>query len=128
MIEAIVNKQREFFESGKTLSVKTRLSYLKNLKSAIKQNEKKLADALYADLGKSPSEAYMSEIGMVLEDLTCHIKHLKGWTKRERRKSPLAQFPSKSYRLPSPYGNVLILSPWNYPLLLSFQPLIGAVG
>ncbi|MDE6598236.1 MAG: aldehyde dehydrogenase, partial [Clostridia bacterium] len=128
MIEEILNKQKEFFESGKTLNVKTRLLYLKKLKAAIKQNEKKLADALYADLGKSASEAYMTEIGMTLEDLSCHIKHLKKWAKRERRSSPLAQFPSKSYRLPSPYGNVLILSPWNYPLLLSFQPLIGAVG
>lgn len=128
MIEEIIKKQREFFEGGNTLDVKIRISYLKKLKIAIKQNEDMLAEALTADLGKSRSEAYMSEIGMVLEDLSHHIKHLKGWAKCRKRKTPLAQFPSKGYILPSPYGCTLILSPWNYPFLLSFQPLIGAVG
>ena len=128
MIESIIETQRKYFDDGKTLDVRTRLSYLKALKKAIVANESKIAAALKTDLGKSPSESYMTEIGMVLEDLSCHIKHLKKWAKPKRRRSPLAQFPSKSYILPSPYGNTLIISPWNYPFLLSMQPLVGAIG
>ncbi len=128
MTEEIIKNQREFFNAGNTLNIKTRINYLKKLKSAIRSNEDKLASALKDDLGKSASEAYLSEIGMVLEDLSHHIKHLKSWAKCKRRKTPLAQFPSKGYILPSPYGNTLIISPWNYPFLLSFQPLIGAVS
>ena len=128
MIESIIETQRKYFDDGKTLDVRPRLSYLKALKKAIVANESKIAAALKTDLGKSPSESYMTEIGMVLEDLSCHIKHLKKWAKPKRRRSPLAQFPSKSYILPSPYGNTLIISPWNYPFLLSMQPLVGAIG
>ena len=128
MIEELIKTQREYFTAGKTLNVKTRIVYLKKLKKAILANETELYDALKQDLGKSSSEAYMSEIGMVLEDLSHHIKHLKSWAKPKKRKTPMAQFPSKGYVLPSPYGNTLIISPWNYPFLLSFQPLIGAVG
>lgn len=128
MIEDIINAQKQFFKEGKTLNIKTRLTYLKKLKVSIEANESMLCDALHKDLGKSATEAYMTEIGMVLEDLSNHIKHLKKWAKLKRAKTPLAQFPSKGYLLPSPYGNTLILSPWNYPFLLSFQPLIGAVS
>lgn len=127
-IEKTVKSQREYFDNGNTLDVKTRIAYLKKLKTAIKDNEILLAEALKADLGKSASEAYMCETGMVLEDLSHHIKRLKSWAKCKKRKTPLAQFPSKGYILPSPYGCTLILSPWNYPLLLSLQPLVGAVG
>lgn len=128
MIESIIEEQRKYFADGKTLDVRSRLRYLKALKQSIVANTDKIAVALKADLGKSPSESYMTEIGMVLEDLSCHIKHLKKWAKPKRRRSPLAQFPSKSYILPSPYGNTLIISPWNYPFLLSIQPLVGAIG
>ena len=128
MIDEIIKNLRNFFDSGNTLDVKTRLSYLKKLKAAIIENEVKICTALKKDLGKSASEAYMCEIGMVLEDLSYQIKHLKGWVKPERKRSPMAQFPSSSYILPSPYGCTLIISPWNYPFLLSLQPLIGAVG
>lgn len=128
MIEDIINAQKQFFKEGKTLNLNTRLTYLKKLKASIEANESMLCEALQKDLGKSATEAYMTEIGMVLEDLSNHIKHIKKWAKLKRAKTPLAQFPSKGYLLPSPYGNTLILSPWNYPFLLSFQPLIGAVS
>lgn len=128
MIANIINAQREYFAAHKTLDVKTRLAYLKSLKREIRERTADIAAALKSDLGKSPSESYMSEIGMVLEDLGFHVKHLKSWTKPKRRKSPLAQFPSKSYIMPSPYGNTLIISPWNYPFLLSMQPLVGAIA
>ncbi len=128
MIANIINAQREYFAAHKTLDVKTRLAYLKSLKREIRERTADIAAALKSDLGKSPSESYLSEIGMVLEDLGFHVKHLKSWTKPKRRKSPLAQFPSKSYIMPSPYGNTLIISPWNYPFLLSMQPLVGAIA
>lgn len=128
MIENIIEAQRKHFQTHKTLDVKTRLAYLKKLKATIIANEDDIAAALKADLGKSKNESYMAEIGMVLEDLGNHIKHLKKWAKPKRRRSPLAQFPSKSYILPSPRGNVLIISPWNYPFLLSMQPLVGAIA
>lgn len=128
MIENLVAAQRAYFKTGKTLDIDTRIYYLKELKKVIKEYESKIAGALYEDLGKSAHEAYMSEIGMVLEDLTHHVRHVKSWSKQERKSSPLAQFPSKSRILPSPYGNTLIISPWNYPFLLSMQPLVGAVG
>ncbi len=128
IIGSIINEQKEYFASGKTLDVKLRLKYLKAFKTAIKQRESDICTALNADLNKSASESYMVEIGMVLEDLSFCIKHLKKWVKPKRRSSPLAQFPSKSYMLPSPYGNTLIIAPWNYPFLLSIQPLVGAIA
>lgn len=127
MIEDILSKQKQFFESGRTLDVNFRLRYLKKLKAAIKLNESELSAALYTDLGKNRSEAYMTEIGMVLEDLSFIIKRLKKWVKPKKVSAPLAQFPSKCFTLPTPYGNTLIFSPWNYPFLLTVQPLIGAI-
>lgn len=128
MIETLVNAQREYFKSGKTLDVKTRLGYLKKLKAAITAHETEIFDALRSDLDKSASESYMVEVGMVLEELSFCIKRLKKWVKPVRKRSPLAQFPSKSFVMPSPYGVVLIISPWNYPFLLSMQPLVGAIA
>lgn len=128
MLEEIINAQREYFKSGATLDVKTRLTFLKKLKARIIAREADICSALKSDLGKSAAESYMCEIGMVLEDLGCHIKHLKSWAKPRRRSSPLAQFPSKSFILPEPYGNTLVISPWNYPFLLSVQPLVGAIA
>ncbi len=128
MLEKTIEAQRAYFKTDITLNVNFRLGYLKKLKAAIKTREKTIVAALKSDLGKSAEESYMSEIGMVLEDLSYHIKKLKKWVKPIKRSSPLAQFPSKSYMLPSPYGNVLIISPWNYPFLLSMQPLVGAIA
>ena len=127
-IAEIVEKQNKFFKSGKTLSVKFRLFYLKKLYSAIKNNLDEIHEGLKKDLGKSPSESYMCETGLVLSELTHMIKHVKKYSKPVRVKTPLAQFASKSYRLPSPYGTVLVMNPWNYPFLLSIDPLIAAVA
>lgn len=127
-IGVIVEGQRKFYESGKTLDVKTRLNYLKRLYTAIKQNLDVIHSGLYADLGKSASESYMCETGLVLSELSHFIKNVKKYAKAKRVKTPLAQFASKSYRLPSPYGTVLIMNPWNYPFLLSIDPLIAAVA
>ncbi|MCH5156221.1 MAG: aldehyde dehydrogenase [Clostridiales bacterium] len=127
-VEQIVNAQRAYFNAGNTLPVAVRLNYLKALKSAVIAHEQDIFDALKSDLNKSESESYMVEVGMVLEELSYTIKHIKKWAKPKRAKSPLAQFPSKSYVLPSPYGVTLIISPWNYPFLLTMQPLVGSIA
>ena len=124
----IIERQRTYFKSGKTLDVKHRLKLLKALHTAIKNNLDIIHDGLKKDLGKSESESYMCETGLALSELAYMIKNLKRFASHERVKTPLAQFKSKSYRLPSPYGTVLVMSPWNYPFLLSIDPLVGAVA
>ncbi len=128
MIEEIVKKEREYFKTGATLSYKFRLNALKKLKEAIIRNEKEIMNALFLDLGKSATESYMCEIGMVLSELKYAIRHLKKWIKRDRVTTPLAQFPSKSFIVKEPLGVVLVMSPWNYPFMLAIDPLIGAIG
>lgn len=127
-IEQIVASQRDYFASGVTLDVNHRKKYLTALYAAIKSNLPALHEGLKRDLGKSESESYMCETGLVLSELSYMIRHVKTFAKPRRVKTPLAQFKSKSTRLPSPYGNVLIMNPWNYPVLLSLDPLIDAVA
>ncbi len=127
-IQTVIAKQRAYFKSGKTLEVKHRLRHLKALYSAINDNLDIIHEGLKKDLGKSESESYMCETGLVLSELSYMIKHVKKFSRPKRVLTPLAQFKSKSYRLPSPYGNVLVMNPWNYPVLLSLDPLIDAVA
>ena len=128
MIEDIVKEQRKFFKTGATLSYKFRLDALKKLKEAIIKNEKEIMEALSLDLGKSATESYMCEIGMVLSELRYAIRHLKKWMKKDKVATPLAQFPSKSFVVKEPLGVVLVMSPWNYPFMLAIDPLIGAIS
>lgn len=127
-IPEVVKQQKEFFASGKTLDVKFRIKYLKALYDGIKNNLDIIHDGLKKDLGKSQSESYMCETGLVLSELSYMIKHAKKYSKPKRVKTPLAQYVSKSYRQPSPYGTVLVMNPWNYPFLLSMDPLIDALA
>jgi aldehyde dehydrogenase (NAD+) len=126
-IKELVEAQRNYFNSGKTLDVKFRKGKLKELYKAIKNNLDNIHAALKADLGKSESESYMCETGLVLSELSYMIKHAKKFAKAKRVTTPLAQYVSKSYRLPSPYGVTLVISPWNYPFLLTIDPLIDAI-
>lgn len=127
-ISALVSEQRAFFESGKTLCVCYRKEALQKLYAAILSRESALIDALQKDLGKSDFESYMCEIGMVLDEISYMLKHLEGFAKEKRVRTPLAQFASRSYVKPSPYGVVLIMSPWNYPFLLTLDPLVDALA
>ena len=120
--------QGEFFQSGKTNSVAFRKKMLKRMKVAISAYRKDIEDALIEDLGKSPFESYMSEVGMVLEEIDWMMKNLGKLSKDKRVKTPLSQFPAKSFVSPKPYGKVLIISPWNYPLLLCLGPLVDAIA
>ncbi len=127
-LEQIVIRQRNFYQTDKTIDYKFRLESLKKLKKAIIANQTKIEDALYKDLNKTASEAYMTEIGLVLSDLTYQIKNLKNNMSKTKVSTPLAQFKGSSYIIPHPYGNTLIISPWNYPILLSLEPLTGALA
>ena len=127
-ISKIIESHNDFFKSNKTLDVKFRLKYLKSLHTAIKNNLSELHEGLKLDLGKSENESYMCETGLVLSELSHLIKNLRKYTRPQTVKTPIAQFPSKSYRIPCPYGVVLIMNPWNYPFLLSINPLIEAIA
>ena len=101
---------------------------LKKLYAAVKKYEAEIADALMEDLGKSAFESYMCETGLALSEISYMIRHTKRFSKEVRVKTPLAQFASRSYKKPSPYGNVLIMSPWNYPFMLTISPLSNAIS
>ncbi len=124
----IVNKQRDFFNTGKTLSVDFRIDALKKLKDEIVKQEFSIEEALKDDLGKSSYESYIGELGAVLLEIDFHIKRLKKWTKSKRVKTPLFLKPSRSRIMYEPYGVSLIISPWNYPFQLAIMPLIGAIS
>lgn len=126
--QKILEKQRKYFQSGVTLPVHTRIESLKILKKAITQYEEKIVEALKKDLGKSKSESYMCEIGLVKNEISYMLKHVRKLSKEKRVRTPLAQYVSRSYEKPCPYGNVLIMSPWNYPFLLTLDPLVDAIA
>ncbi|MCD8199716.1 MAG: aldehyde dehydrogenase [Coriobacteriaceae bacterium] len=127
-IEEQVQAHRDFFETGVTLNTGYRLGVLKHLHRVITDNEYRIAAALEADLGKSDHESYMCEIGLTLSELSYQIKHLKSWAKPHRVATGLANFHAKSFTVAEPYGVTLIMSPWNYPFMLTMEPLIGAVA
>lgn len=127
-IDELIASQRRFFTSGATLDVKFRINMLKKLYCAVKKYEKEIGEALYTDLGKSDFEGFMCETGMALAEIGYLIKHTKKFAKEHRVRTPLAQFPSRSFVKPCPYGNTLIMSPWNYPFLLTVDPLADAIA
>ena len=127
-IVKIAAAQKAFFRSGKTLDIDYRLSALKRLKAAIKRWEKPLIEALWADLHKSYEEAYLTELSIVLGEIDNHIRHLKSWASPKRYSTPLKMFPSRSKVISEPLGNSLIISPWNYPVQLLLNPLVGAIS
>ena len=127
-IGELLEKQRAFYKSGATVPVAFRREQLKKLYAAVKKYQKEIEDALKADLGKSPYEGFMCESGLVLTEISYMLRHVRKFAKRKRVHTPLAQFLSHSFRQPVPYGNVLIMSPWNYPFLLTLNPLTDAIA
>ena len=127
-IHELVELQRRAFYAANPRPVETRLDQLERLYKTIVRWEDRVCAALQADLGKSHEEAYMTEIGMVLSEISCCMRHLPRWARQKRAPLPLAQFPGKSYILREPYGVVLIMAPWNYPFQLTLNPLVGAIA
>lgn len=127
-IKSIVEKQRSFYRSGTTIPVSFRIKQLKKLYDTVKKYQEEINNALYADLGKSHYESFMCESGLVLTEIRYMIKNTRRFAKRKTVLTPLAQFHSHSYKQPIPYGNILIMSPWNYPFLLTLDPLADAIA
>ena len=127
-IDTLFEQQKQFFQTGATLPLPFRIRALEALRESILRHQAQIAQALQADLGKSESESYMCETGMVLSELRYLIRHTHSFAKVRRVPTPLAQFCATSYTRPTPYGNTLIMSPWNYPLLLTLDPLADAIA
>lgn len=128
MIDVILRNQRAFFQTGATLDVEFRIAMLRKLYATIKKYEHEIHLALKEDLGKSNFEGFMCETGMALSEISYMIRHTRQFAREKTVLTPLAQFASRSYVKPSPYGNVLIMSPWNYPFLLTIDPLADAIA
>ncbi len=124
----LVAKQRAYFRTGATRSLEFRIAMLKKLQAAVRDNAQLIEEAMRKDMNKCPSETYMTETGILLDEIRFHIRHLAGWMKERTVRTPLAQFPARSFISPEPFGVALIMSPWNYPLQLSINPLIGAIS
>lgn len=127
-IVELVQKQRRHFDAGSTRSIAARQHLLKRLHQEIRAREAEIHQALYADLHKSPEEAYLTETGIVLQELRHMIKKLPTYAKNQRVATSLAQWPARSFLSPEPYGVCLVMSPWNYPFQLTMVPLIGAIA
>ncbi len=127
-ISNLTARQRRFFDTGVTQDVRYRIAALKRLQKCLHDHERELSAALRHDLGKSNAEGYLCEIGMLYSELRWLIANVRRLSRDRRVGTPLHQFPARSYRRPSPYGVTLIMSPWNYPLLLTLGPLADAIA
>ncbi len=127
-INSIIEAQRVYFKTEITLDIDFRIRMLRRLESAMYKWERELCSALWTDLHKSYEEAYLTEISIVNSEISSHIKNVKKWAARKRKPSPIKLFPSRSYIVKEPLGNSLIIAPWNYPVHLLLNPLVGAIS
>jgi aldehyde dehydrogenase (NAD+) len=127
-IGSIIETQRKFFATGKTLRSEYRLDILKKLRSLILLHEQDIIDALWKDFHKPEFEVIATETRFVIKELNFTIRNLRKWARARRVRTPLVHFLSHSYVTPQPYGQALVLSPWNFPFQLAFMPLVGAIA
>jgi aldehyde dehydrogenase (NAD+) len=126
-ISLIIDAQKKFFATGKTLDINYRLQILKKLRSVIIDHEQDIVDAIWKDFHKPEFEVIATESRFVIKELNYAIRNLRKWTRSSRVRTPIVHFLSHSYVTPQPYGQILVLSPWNFPFQLAFMPLIGAL-
>lgn len=127
-IESLVAQQRTYFRSHQTLDIAFRLKMLRRLRDAILMYEEELTEALRIDLNKSYEEAFMTEISIVLGEIDNFQKNLARWAAPSKKSTPLKLFPSRSEVITEPLGVALIIAPWNYPVQLMLNPLVGAIA
>ncbi len=127
-VKPLVQAQRAYYESGVTIPLNARIAALKTLQKAVQNYSEQLLDALHTDLGKSRSEAYMCEVGLTLSEISHVLKNVRRWARTEWKMTPLTNFAAHSVIVKEPYGVVLVMSPWNYPVLLTLEPLVGALA
>lgn len=128
VIKEIVENERVYFKSGVTKDIKYRKKTLIKIRDWIKANENEIMDALKADLNKHEVESYMCEIGLTLSELNYQLRHMKSFARKKYTLTPLAQFYGTSFKYYEPYGVVLVMSPWNYPFMLTMEPVVGAIA
>jgi acyl-CoA reductase-like NAD-dependent aldehyde dehydrogenase len=126
--QTLYQTQRAYFLRGETRPVAFRIRQLRALKQAVLEFEPKILSALHKDMGRPETEAYASEVMMISKGIDYALKHIHSWTKPKRVKTSWVSRPGKSYILPEPYGNALIIGPWNYPFELLLSPLVGAIA
>ncbi|MBP6672684.1 MAG: aldehyde dehydrogenase family protein, partial [Bacteroidetes bacterium] len=127
-IQDTVSAHRAFFQTGKTRSVEFRLEQLKRFERALKANEQLLLDAIFADLKKSRYDTFTSELSLVYRELSFMIKNVRKWSKKQRVRTNLLNFPARSYRLAEPRGVTYIAGAWNYPYQLTLLPLVDSLA
>jgi acyl-CoA reductase-like NAD-dependent aldehyde dehydrogenase len=127
-ISELLGDQKQFFAQGRTKQVNYRIQQLKKLRDVIRSNENRIHQALKADLGKPAFESYITEVGFVLEEINHFLKNLRAWARPEPVSTPITQVISTAKVYREPYGQVLIISPWNYPFQLAITPLVAALG
>ena len=127
-ISVILESQRKFFATGKTFDTKYRLDILRRMRSQIILHEQEIVEAIWKDFHKPEFEVIATESRFVIKELNHIIRNLKSWASPQRVRTPIVHFLSHSYTIPQPYGQVLVLSPWNFPFQLSFLPMIGALA
>lgn len=127
-IQETVERCRAYFSTGATIPVEARIEALRALERSIVAHEDDINDALYKDLGKSATESYMCEVGLTLAELRYQLRHVRRWARRHRKPTGLANFHATSFTVAEPYGVALIMSPWNYPFMLTMEPLAGAIA
>lgn len=127
-VSEIVQAQKDFFATGKTKDIQFRKEQLEKLKTAVTDYQDQITEALFKDLGKPKFEAIVTEVAYVGEEINYFLKHLDKWTKNKPVKTPVNFFPAKSFIVPEPLGQVLIIGPWNYPFQLVIIPLLGAIA
>lgn len=126
--EKLLERQKTYFKSGATKSVEFRIHQLQTLKKLLAEHEEELFEAVYADFKKPELETYATELGLLHHEINYTISNLKKWAKPKRVSWDLINFPSSNYIYKEPYGSVLIIGPWNYPIQLTLMPLIGAIA
>ena len=127
-MDEIYSQQKQYFLLGETIDVTFRKNALRSLYASIEKYENEIQDGLYLDLGKSREESYMSEIGIVKMEISHMLKHIDTYARKHYVSTPVSQLPATSYTQAIPYGNVLIMSPWNYPFLLTIDPLVCSIA
>ncbi|MEQ1734532.1 MAG: aldehyde dehydrogenase family protein, partial [Bacteroidia bacterium] len=126
--QSLLNSQTVLFNSNATKPVAFRIAQLTKLKALLKNNEKALYEAIYADFKKSEFETYATELAILYAEINDALKNIKQWSKRKYVKTNLANLPALSYILPEPLGVTLVIGAWNYPYQLSFAPVIAAIA
>jgi aldehyde dehydrogenase (NAD+) len=127
-IQLMLDNQRRFFSEGKTLNIRYRLEMLKKLRTLVIQHEQEIKNALWNDFHKPEFEVIATETRFVIKELNYTIRKLRKWARNKRVRTPVLHFIAYSRITPQPYGQVLVLSPWNFPFQLAFMPLIGALA